>query len=115
MPRDSQPEADRLRAVAAATYVAKVKNLLLGLPATDDEVATVTADPTQLKTLVNGWMQQPRYQQKMQRFFELAFQQTQISAADYADRPTAANWNQHVHDFPVDSNTEESLLARCWH
>ena len=30
-------------------YVAKVKNLLVGLPPTADEVSAVTADPTQLE------------------------------------------------------------------
>jgi len=68
------------------TYVAKVKNLLLGLPPTDDEIASVSADPTQLAALVRGWMQAPQYRQKMQRFFQLAFQQTQITTADFADQ-----------------------------
>src|ERR1022692_1254928 len=67
-------------------YVAKIKNLLVGLPPTDAEVTTVTADPTQMKTLVQGWMQLPQYTQKMQRFFELAFQQTQVTATDFADQ-----------------------------
>jgi hypothetical protein len=68
------------------TYVAKVKNILVGLPPSDDEVAAVTADPTQLQPLIQGWMALPQYTQKMQRFFELAFQQTQVSTADYADQ-----------------------------
>jgi hypothetical protein len=67
-------------------YLAKVKNLLVGLPPTDVEVAAVAADPSQLKALVEGWMQLPQYTQKMERFFELAFQQTQVTAADYADQ-----------------------------
>ena len=67
-------------------YVAKVKNLLVGLPPTDAEVMAVAADPTQLKTLAQGWMQLPQYTQKMERFFELAFQQTQVTVADYADQ-----------------------------
>jgi hypothetical protein len=66
--------------------VAKVKNILVGLPPTDDEVAAVTADPTQLQPLIQGWMALPQYTQKMMRFFELAFQQTQISTADFADQ-----------------------------
>ncbi len=64
-------------------YVAKVKNLLVGLGPTDDEIQEVTADPTQLGSLVDGWMQMPEYQTKMLRFFELAFQQTQIGASDF--------------------------------
>ncbi len=67
-------------------YLAKVKNLLVGLPPTADEVSAVTADPTQLEPLIAGWMQLPEYAQKMQRFFELAFQQTQVTSADYVDQ-----------------------------
>jgi hypothetical protein len=66
-------------------YVAKVKNLLVGLPPSDDEVAKVVADPTALGGLIDGWMQLPEYQQKMMVFFELAFQQTQITEADFVD------------------------------
>jgi hypothetical protein len=68
-----------------AVYVAKVKNILVGLPPTSDEIAAVTADPEALGGLIDGWMQLPQYQQKMMVFFELAFQQTQITAADFID------------------------------
>ncbi|HEX3760663.1 MAG TPA: hypothetical protein VHW23_18235 [Kofleriaceae bacterium] len=68
-----------------SVYVAKVKNILVGLPPTDDEVAQVTADPSQLGGLIDGWMQLPQYDQKMMVFFELAFQQTQITAQDFVD------------------------------
>ncbi len=71
-----------------AVYLAKVKNLLVGLPPTNDEVAAVSGDPAQLKTLIQGWMALPQYTQKMLRFFELAFQQTQISTADFGDQFT---------------------------
>ncbi|MCU1280248.1 MAG: hypothetical protein JWM53_3794 [bacterium] len=66
-------------------YVAKVKNILVGLPPSDDEIAQVTADPSALGTLIDGWMATPEYQAKMMVFFELAFQQTQITAADFTD------------------------------
>jgi hypothetical protein len=69
-----------------SVYVAKVKNILVGLPPTDDEVRSVEADATQLGPLVDGWMQLPQYDQKMMRFFELAFQQTQVSSVDFADQ-----------------------------
>jgi hypothetical protein len=69
-----------------AVYVAKVKNVLVGLPPTDAEIKTVEADPTQLKTLIDGWMALPQYTDKMMTFFELAFQQTQIAAVDFADQ-----------------------------
>jgi hypothetical protein len=68
-----------------AIYVAKVKNILVGLPPTDDEVQAVVADPTALKGLIDQWMTTPEYQQKMMVFFELAFQQTQITLADFTD------------------------------
>ena len=48
-------------------------------------MAQVTADPSALGTLVDGWMAMPEYQAKMMVFFELAFQQTQITAADFTD------------------------------
>jgi hypothetical protein len=72
--------------VAPAVYVAKVKNVLVGLPPTDDEVRAVVANPAQLGTLVDGWMALPEYQTKMLRFFELAFQQTQFTATDFHDQ-----------------------------
>src|SRR5436305_10448220 len=68
-----------------SVYVAKVKNILVGLPPSDAEIAAVKADPKALGGLVDGWMKLPEYQQKMMVFFELAFQQTQISAADFVD------------------------------
>ena len=39
-----------------AVYVAKVKNLLVGLAPTRDEVAAVEADPAALRGLIDGWM-----------------------------------------------------------
>jgi hypothetical protein len=74
------------QAAPPTVYVAKVKNILVGLPPTDDEVKAVEADPTQLKGLIDGWMMLPQYQQKMLTFFELAFQQTQVSITDFADQ-----------------------------
>ncbi|HEY7956136.1 MAG TPA: hypothetical protein VII38_12630, partial [Polyangia bacterium] len=68
-----------------AVYVAKVKNLLVGLPPTDAEVKAVIADPGALRGLIDQWMALPEYQQKMMVFFEIAFQQTQITAADFTD------------------------------
>ncbi|MEO6775678.1 MAG: hypothetical protein ABI467_22140 [Kofleriaceae bacterium] len=66
-------------------YVAKVKNILVGLPPTDDEIAAVDADPDALPQLIDTWMALPQYQQKMMVFFELAFQQTQITDANFID------------------------------
>jgi hypothetical protein len=73
-------------AVSPAAYVNKVKNLLVGLPATDEDISAVQADPKALTGLIAGWQKLPEYQRKMERFFELAFQQTQISMTDLADQ-----------------------------
>jgi hypothetical protein len=70
---------------APTVYVAKVKNLLVGLPPTDAEIASVTADPGTLPQLITGWMQLPQYQQKMMVFFQLAFQQAQITKTNFVD------------------------------
>jgi hypothetical protein len=68
-----------------SVYVAKVKNILVGLPPTTAEIQTVEGDPTQLASLIDEWMTYPEYTAKMQRFFELAFQQTQVNVTDFAD------------------------------
>src|SRR4029079_9297658 len=66
-----------------SVYVAKVKNILVGLPPSHAELARVTADLSALGEMIDDWMKLPEYQQKMMVFFELAFQQTQIAAADF--------------------------------
>ena len=81
----SPPPASTFQADPPAVYVAKVKNILIGEAPTDAEVAQVVANPDSFGQLVATWMAQPQYPQKMQVFFELAFQQTQISAADFVD------------------------------
>ncbi len=73
-----------------SVYVAKVKNVLVGLPPTGDEIAAVTADPTRLGELVDGWMKLPEYEAKLRVFFELAFQQVQVTPADFADQTPGA-------------------------
>lgn len=78
-------------------YVAKVKNVLTGLPPTADEISTVTnaSDPrAALQGLIKSWQTAPQtkndvygialnaYQLKLLRFFQLAFQQVQITNKD---------------------------------
>jgi hypothetical protein len=100
--------ASSFAAEAPAVYVAKVKNVLVGLPPTDAEVKAVEADPTQLGTLVGGWMKLPEYDQKMLRFFELAFQQTQVTVTDFADQvyPRQADGNSSTAPLLVQNATE---------
>ncbi len=91
-----------------SVYVTKVKNILVGLPATDDEVNAVAADPTKLDGLIDQWMKLPQYETKMRRFFELAFQQTQVSITDFADQafPRQASVNPYVQAALVQNATE---------
>ncbi len=91
-----------------SVYVAKIKNILVGDAPTDAEISAVTADPTQLKGLIQGWMTSAQYsaeyQTKMLRFFQLAFQQTQVVITDFADQA-----------FPVQAdvnNSTQSLLVQ---
>ena len=70
-------------------YVDKVKNILTGLPATQVEVDKVinagddAAKQAALVQLIDTWMTLPQYSQKMMTFFELSFQQTQLSQVDF--------------------------------
>jgi hypothetical protein len=92
-----------------AVYVAKVKNVLVGLPPTGAEVAAVQADPARLSALVDGWMALPQYRQKMQRFFQLAFQQTQLNANDFSDQVFAVIGRNDSTTPLILRNVEESF------
>ena len=89
-------------------YVAKVKNVLVGLPPTDAEIKAVEANPGDLKNLIDGWITLPQYEPKMRRFFELAFQQTQVSITDFADQtyPRQADINGSTQPLLVGNATE---------
>jgi hypothetical protein len=91
-------------------YVAKVKNLLVGLPPSASEIQTVTSNPANLPTLITGWMALPEYQTKMLRFFELAFQQTQLSITDFEDEssPRVPDLNASTTPLLVE-NLQESF------
>ena len=90
-------------------YVAKVKSVLTGLPPTDAEVAAVAADPRKLGPLVDGWMALPQYRQKLQRFFALAFQQTQLNANDFSDQVFAVIGRNDSTTPLILQNVEESF------
>ena len=72
--------------LSAAASAAKVKNLLIGLPPTDAEVAAVAADPNAMRDLVAQWTQTPLYTAKLQTFFAHAFQQSQVVPQDFEDQ-----------------------------
>ncbi len=73
-------------AVSPAVYLAKVKNLLTGVPPTPAELAAVTADSAALGGMVDGWVASPEGQAKLRVFFMQAFQQTQVGKAELVDQ-----------------------------
>ena len=89
--------------VSPQDYVPKVKNLLTGLAATDDEVSAVVVDPTALKGLIDKWMALPEFQAKMLDFFRNAFQQNQVNLQTLV---TTLNTN-----FPMNT-TYTAMLQR---
>ena len=103
---------DAAAPVAPAAYIAKAKNLLLGLPPTDNEVQKVTADPSALKALIQGWMSLPEYTPKMTRFFELAFQQTQVRITDFADQTSPQPTDNNGTTAPLLLQNFEESFAR---
>ncbi len=64
--------------IGPASYVPKVKMLLTGLAATQDEVAAVTQDPAALRGLIDQWMTLPEFEGRMTEFLLNAFQQNQV-------------------------------------
>ncbi len=85
---DGGGDADRpsgmpFEAFSVGAYVAKVKNVLVGVPPTAEEIAKVKADPKALASLIDGWMALPQYRTQMQSFFANAFQQTQVNAQQF--------------------------------
>jgi hypothetical protein len=92
-------------AVSARIYVAKVKNLMLGLPATEDEIAAVAADPSALKDMVEAWFVKPEAQAKLGLFFTKAFQQTQISQNEFFDQLGVDN----ISSLAVFTQAQESM------
>jgi hypothetical protein len=91
--------------VSARIYVPKVKNLLLGLPATEEEIAAVTEDPAALKGMVEAWFVKPEAQAKLGAFFSKAFQQTQISQNEFYDQL----WLDNISNLPVFAQAQESM------
>jgi hypothetical protein len=114
------PEASAFAPNSPYVYVAKVKNILVGLPPTDAEVLSVVnaADPvTQLQTLIHGWMKladptapagTTYYEEKMRVFFALATQQTQVGATAFSDQvyPGQIDVNASTTSRLVENATE---------
>jgi hypothetical protein len=114
------PEASAFAPNSPYVYVAKVKNILVGLPPTDSEVLSVVnaTDPvTQLQTLIQGWMTladptapagTTYYEEKMRVFFALATQQTQVGVTAFSDQvyPGQIDVNASTTSRLVENATE---------
>ena len=104
-PETTNPNGIPFEPVGPQTYVPKVKNLLTGLAATDDEVQAVVADPTALRGLIDKWMDLPEFQPRMLDFLRNAFQQNQVTLDQLqADPRHELPRQQHVH-LAADSAT----------
>ncbi len=77
--------------VSPRLYVSKVKNLLIGQAATEEEISAVEKDPKALRAMVDAWFVKPDAQDKFFSFFQKAFQQTQIGVNDFVDQGGVAN------------------------
>jgi len=101
---DATPELP-FEPVPARIYVAKVKNLMLGLPPTEAEIATVAATPAALRDLVDAWFVRPEAQAKLSTFFNKAFQQTQVGPNEFFDQFTVDN----LANLPLFAQLQESM------
>jgi hypothetical protein len=70
-------------ALPPAVYASKVKDLLTGLPLSDQELAAAGGD---LRPLIDGWMMTPQFREKMFEFFQSSFQQVQLDISDLDDQ-----------------------------
>jgi hypothetical protein len=91
--------------VPARIYVAKVKNLMLGLPPAEEEISAVEQDPAALRALVDAWFVRPEAQAKLGTFFSKAFQQTQIGPGEFFDQVTVDN----LPNLPLFTQLQESM------
>jgi len=67
-----------------ASALAKVKDFLTGLPPDADEQAAYLADPTVLRSMVDGWMQTAEFEARALQIFDQLFQQ-EVSVDDLAE------------------------------
>ena len=116
---DSGPTPDAsvmpFQADTPFTYVSKVKNLLTGLAATQKEIDSVVqagapgsdAQQAALVALIDQWMALPEYTTKMLTFFELAFQQTQLTQVDFND--IVPNGNGSIGNFAYTNQLIENV------
>jgi hypothetical protein len=109
-------------AATAQASTRKVKNLLTGLPPTDADIGSVTAMGADgLKTLIDGWMAQPEFRDKMLFFFRNSFQQTGFIATEDFKPQLLTNGGFDFQTTPGDDiflrlqqNLEDSFALTAW-
>lgn len=85
-PDGGAPPPATYEAIEPRAYASKVKDLLTGMPLTDAELQAVTANPQALRNLIDVWMSNLAFRDRMFDFFKKAFQQTQLVPADLDDQ-----------------------------
>lgn len=73
--RPALSSCESFEPAAPFVYAAKIKTLLTGLGLTTDELDALTANPDALRSHIEGWLARPQADEKLQRFFQTAFQQ----------------------------------------
>jgi hypothetical protein len=66
-----------------SSQLRKIKSVLTGLGPSDAELGAITADPSALGGLIDGWMQTPEFEDRMLLFFQNAFQQSSLAVLDF--------------------------------
>src|SRR5436305_5442418 len=99
-------------AISPRAYASKVKDLLTGLPRDDGELQAVSANPQALRGLIDTWMTNVAFRDKMLQFFKNAFQQTQIVPADLDDMLKLASGGINNNDQKAMVRSVEESFAR---
>lgn len=72
--------------VAPHVYVRRVKTLLTGEAPTDEEVATVLADPDALPDLIAGWVETETFRDKLGAYLQVTLQQAPGGRNEYVSQ-----------------------------
>ncbi len=111
---DDPPPPPPYEAVAPHSYAAKVKMLMTGRPVTADELRTIVADPAALRGLIDGWMADPAFAEKMLVFFGNAFQQAQITPTSLVDQLVSNVRGERTAVARLMLNIQESFPRTVW-
>lgn len=101
--------------VGPEVYVPKVKSLLTGLAASDDEIKSVVRDPNALRGLIDQWMETPSFKVRMLDFFRNAFQQNQVNFSTIFSTlgVTFLNTNRDLTSV-IERNLMDSFPFTAW-